>query len=199
MKVTAIYGSPRKDGNTDRLLKRFVEGVRDEGVEVVEFFLRDMNIAPCREIYGCKRNGRCVIDDDFHVIADEMSKSDAIVVATPVFFYAVSAHTKAFIDRCQSLWVKKYWINKVPFGKGETGKPGVLISVGATRGKKLFDGILLTMRYFFDCLDAKLWAALLYRGLDGKDDILNHPEYLDEAYAKGRELARVVREGKGAA
>lgn len=196
MRITAIYGSPRKDGNTDKLLKKFVQGVRDEGAEVVEFFLRDMNISPCREIYGCRKDGRCVIRDDFQIIADEMLKSNAIVVATPVFFYSVSAYTKAFIDRCQSLWVKKYWIDQVPFGKDEAKRLGVVISVGATSGKRLFDGILLTMRYFFDAVGAKLWATLFYRGLDDKDDVLNHPEYLQEAYAKGQELVRILREEK---
>lgn len=193
MQITAIYGSPRKGGNTDTLMKKLVEGAQDEGVHVVEFFLRDMNISPCSEIYGCKRNGKCVIKDDFHKISPELFRSSAIVLATPVFFYSVSAHTKAFIDRCQSFWIKKYWIDKVPFGVKRRERLGVLISVGATKGNKLFDGILLTVRYFLDTLDAELWRALLYRGLDGRDDVFKHPDYLEEAYVLGRQLAQEMK------
>jgi hypothetical protein len=64
--------------------------------------------------------------------------------------------------------------------------------VGATKGKKLFDGMLLSVRYFFDVLDMELWKALLYRQLDFQDDVLKHPEYLEEAYTAGKEFAHVI-------
>jgi multimeric flavodoxin WrbA len=115
------------------------------------------------------------------------------MLASPIFFYSVSAHTKMLIDRCQSLWVKKYWINKVPYGQGELKRKGIFISVGATKGKKLFEGPLLTIKYFFDVLDMDLWKTLLYRGLDFEGDILKHPEYLHEAYNAGKEFASVLK------
>jgi hypothetical protein len=64
--------------------------------------------------------------------------------------------------------------------------------VGATRGKRLFDGTLLTIKYFFDPLDMKLWKSLLYRGLDFEGDVLKHPEFLQEAYRAGYELALIL-------
>ena len=111
------------------------------------------------------------------------------MLASPIFFYAVSAHTKILMDRCQSLWVKKYWIEKVPFGRGEIKRRGLFISVGATGGKGLFDGALLSVRYFFDVLDMEVRRTLLYRRLDLEGEVLQHPEYLEEAYQAGRELA----------
>jgi hypothetical protein len=65
--------------------------------------------------------------------------------------------------------------------------------VGATRGKRLFEGTLLTLKYFFDILDAELWKALLYRELDFEGDVLKHPEYLQEAYGTGKEFALAVQ------
>jgi hypothetical protein len=65
--------------------------------------------------------------------------------------------------------------------------------VGATKGKKLFDGILLSLKYFFDVIDMKLWKALLYRGLDFEGDVLKFPEYLDEAYEAGKAFANAVK------
>jgi hypothetical protein len=97
------------------------------------------------------------------------------------------------MDRCQSLWVKKYWIEKQPFGKTAHRRKGLFISAGATKGKKLFDGVLLTVRYFFDTLDAELWRSLLYRGLDFETDVLEHPEHLTEAYETGKELVRILQ------
>ena len=64
--------------------------------------------------------------------------------------------------------------------------------MGATSGKKLFDGALQTVTYFFDVLDMELWQALLYRGLDFEGDVLKHPEYLQEAYAQGRAFAQAL-------
>jgi hypothetical protein len=96
------------------------------------------------------------------------------------------------MDRCQSLWVKKYWIDKVPFGQWEPKRKGLFISVGATKGKKLFDGTLLTVKYFFDVLDMELFRSLLCRGLDFEGDVLKHPEYLEAAYQAGNDLAKAI-------
>jgi multimeric flavodoxin WrbA len=145
-------------------------------------------MSPCLEIYGCKETGRCIIQDDFQKIYDKLIGCRGIMLASPIFFYTVSAHTKILMDRCQSLWVKKYWID------GRTREPkiperkGLFISVGATRGRKLFSGTLLTIKYFFDVLDMQLWRSLTYRGIDFKGDIGKFPEYLREAYCAGREF-----------
>ena len=192
-KILAVFGSPRSRGNSSLLLSRAVEGARETGAEVKELVLRDMKMSPCLEIYGCRKTGRCVIKDDFHIFHDLISESRGIMLASPIFFYSVSAHTKILIDRCQSLWVKKYWIDKIPYGKGNAYKKGLFISLGATRGKRLFEGTLLTIRYFFDVLDVELWRTLLYRGLDFEGDILKHPEFLDEAYKAGKDLALSLR------
>lgn len=192
MNIVAIYGSPRINGNTAVLLSHAVEGARQAGADVEEIFLRNLSISPCLEIYGCKETGRCVIDDDFQKVETLLAASDGIMMASPIFFYTVSAHTKILMDRCQSLWVKKYWIDKVPFGKKEYRRKGLFIAAGATRGKKLFDGTLLTVKYFFDVLDAQLWQSLLYRGLDLEGDVLKHQEYLDEAFKTGKSLAQAL-------
>lgn len=188
-RITAIYGSPRRRGNTSRLLQQAVAGARDRGATVKEIILRDLKIAPCMEIYGCTHAGDCAIRDDFQSIRDSILTSDGIMLASPIFFYTVSAHTKIFMDRCQSLWVKKYWIEGLPKGQWASKRHGIFISAGATRGKRLFDGALLTVRYFFDVIDTALWKSLLYRGLDFEDDILEHPDYLQEAFTTGQSLA----------
>lgn len=192
--ILAIYGSPRRKGNTTILLDQAVEGAVDAGAQVEKIVLRDLKMSPCLEIYGCKEKGRCVIQDDFQKIYDQLLWCHGLMLASPIFFYAVSAHTKILMDRCQSLWVKKYWIDKIPYGQWEPKRKGLFISVGATKGKKLFDGTLLTIKYFFDVLDMELWRALTHRGLDFEGDVLKHPEHLQEAYEVGKELALALQD-----
>jgi len=189
--IVAIYGSPRRRGNTATLLKHAVQGAVDAGAQVDEIILRDLKISPCLEIYACKKEGRCAIKDDFQQVVDQILSAKGLILASPIFFYTVSAHTKILMDRCQSLWVKKYWIDKVPFGQWEPKRKGLFISVGATKGKKLFDGTLLTVKYYFDVLDTELYRSLLYRGMDFEGDVLKYPEYLEEAYEAGKALAKM--------
>ena len=191
-KIVAIYGSPRRKGNTAALLKKAIEGARDSGAAVEEIVLRDLKISPCLEIYGCLEAGECAIKDDFQMVRDKILDARGLILASPVFFYTVSAHTKMLMDRFQSLWVKKYWVQKAPQGQKTHNRKGLLISVGATKGKKLFDGILLSVKYFFDVLDMELWKALLYRQLDFQDDVLKHPEYLEEAYNAGKAFTSAI-------
>ena len=193
--ITAIYGSPRRRGNTARLLKEAVAGALEQGASVNEFVLRDEKISPCLEIYGCTKDGKCVIKDDFHKVRDSILSSEGVMLASPIFFYTVSAHTKIFMDRCQSLWVKKYWIEGVPFNQWQTKRKGLFISAGATKGKKLFDGALLTVKYFFDVIDVSLWKSLLYRGLDFEKDVLQHPNFMQEARESGAQLVLSLKKG----
>jgi multimeric flavodoxin WrbA len=190
--ITAIYGSPRRKGNTALLLRQAAEGAKQAGATVHEFVLRDLKMSPCLEIYGCKKDGNCAIADDFQKIRDAILASDGLMLASPIFFYSVSAHTKILMDRCQSLWVKKYWIDKVSSKDHIFKRKGLFISVGATKGKKLFDGVLLAIRYFFDVLDMELWKSLLYRNFDFEGDIQKCPECLEEAFTAGKELVAAL-------
>ena len=191
-RVVAIYGSPRRKGNTALLLQEAVRGAREQGAEVEEIVLRDLKMSPCLEIYGCKNSGRCAIQDDFQKVYESILASQAVMLASPIFFYSVSAHTKILMDRCQSLWVKKHWLKETSSGQSPSRRKGLFVSVGATRGKKLFDGTLLTVRYYFEAIDCELWKSLLYRELDFEGDVLKHPEYLEEAYQAGGDLVRAL-------
>lgn len=194
MKILAFYGSPRRNGNTSRLLRETVAGAGESGAEVVEYVLRDLKLSPCLEIYGCRQGGRCVIKDDFQDIHDQLLSCQGVILASPMFFYTVSSHTKILMDRCQSLWVKKYWIEKEKPGNRPPVRKGLFLAAGATQGKKLFDGAQLSVKYFFDTFDAELWKSLLYRGLDFAEDVLAHPDYLQQARRAGRDLAESILE-----
>ncbi|WP_027369277.1 flavodoxin family protein [Desulfovermiculus halophilus] len=190
--LVAIYGSPRRRGNTSTLLQEAVQGAREAGAEVREFVLRDLKISPCLELYHCKKDGECSIKDDFQLVRDAILEAKGLILASPIFFYSVTAQTKILMDRFQSLWVKKYLLDKTAFGDWTPSRQGLFISAGATKGKRLFEGTLLTVKYFFDPLDMALWDSLLYRGLDEPKDVLDHPDYLEQARRSGRELVQTL-------
>ena len=99
------------------------------------------------------------------------------------------------MDRCNSLWVKKYWIEKQPFGRKTYPRKGLFISVGSTKGKRLFDGALLSVKYFMDALDMELWKSLLFRGIESEGQIVDFPASLEAAYDAGKALVKALAEG----
>jgi multimeric flavodoxin WrbA len=191
MKITAIYGSPRKDGNTDLLMKSFLRGIKKSGAQTHEIFIRDLKFSPCIECGGCDKTGKCVIKDDMGKVYPHLIDSDVIVVSAPVFFYALNAQTKALIDRCQCFWVNKYLLShKISDEKGTQGK-GIFLSASGSKGKKNFDGIFFTVRYFFDVLDIDFSHHLVYRNIDVKGAIAKDPTALDDAYKLGLSIVDV--------
>jgi multimeric flavodoxin WrbA len=193
-RIVALFGSPRRRGNTATLLRQATAGARDAGAQVDEIALRDLKMSACLEIYSCRHDGECRIRDDFQGVRDRILACDGLMLASPIFYYTVSAHTKILMDRFHSLWVKKNWASADPNPAPAVRRKGLFISAGATRGKRLFDGTLLSVRYFFDTLDMDLWKALLYRGLENEGEVDAHPDYLNETYQAGRGLAEALRE-----
>jgi len=187
MKVLGILGSPRRGGNSEILLRAFLEGAAGAGAEVEEIILRDLKISPCLEIYHCFKDGTCPIKDDMREIYDKLLEADVVALASPVFFYGVSAQSKAMIDRTQALWARRYLLKKDSPGGS---RQGVLLAVGATRGKLLFVGVRLTAKYFFDAINASYAGEILVRGADDKGAILEQPQPLEQARDLGRRLAR---------
>ncbi len=190
LKVLGIFGSPRRGGNTDILLEEALRGAEKEGAEVERLRLTDFTITPCKECHGCDKTGECVILDDMQKIYPKLAEADVIILASPIFFYGITAWAKALVDRSQAFWARKYLVKNPLLGKGGKKRKGFFISVGATKGQKLFEGAILTVKYFFDALDAEYAGELLFRGIDAKGDILKHPEAIQKAIEAGRRLVK---------
>jgi multimeric flavodoxin WrbA len=186
LKALGIMGSPRIGGNTDLLLDQAIAGMQSRGAETEKIVVDRMKIAPCREYYGCLRDGNCVIRDDMDEVYPKLLEADIVVLASPIFFYAVSAQVKALIDRSQALWARKYVLKETPPG---SDRKGAFIAVGATKGKQLFDGSVLTVKYFFQAISVHYADELLIRGVDKKGEIKDHPTALSEAFELGKRLA----------
>jgi putative phosphoesterase len=188
MRILGIFGSPRAGGNSDILLQRFLEGAESRGAEIIPLFLREKSLSPCLEIYACLKDGECCLQDDMQQIYPLLRGADAIALASPIFFYGVTAQVKAMIDRCQSIWVARYILQR-PINQRDPRRKGIFLSVAGTRGERAFQGALLTMKYFFDCLGVDLSHCLLFPRIDHKGEILKHPTALAEAYDLGMRVA----------
>lgn len=130
--------------------------------------------------------GRCVVQDDMDKVYEALGECDRIVLASPIYFYGVTGQTKLVIDRAQALWSERIRAGK---SKSVLSRKGFFISVGATRGKRLFDGAVLTVRYFFDAIGAQYCGELLYTGFDEKGAIRRHPTAFQECFEAGAAFA----------
>lgn len=183
MKVVGIFGSPRRGGNSDLLLEALLSEAEKHGASIKRIYVREMRISPCVECGSCETTGRCAIEDDMQLVYEQLECADAIVIATPIFFYHVPAQLKCLIDRAQALWARRR-ISKAP--NDAPKRRGYLIAVGATSGQRLFDGARLTIKYFIEAVGAEYAGELLVRGVERKGDVLKRPDAICEA----RELAR---------
>lgn len=185
MKVLGIYGSPRKGGNTDQLLDRALEGALSAGAEVKRLYVRDLKMCGCIECGGCDKTGKCVVEDDMQSVYPLLEEADVIFLASPIFFYSLTAQVKALIDRGQALWAKQRLEQSPEEMKLYKGGRGYLITVGATRGKNLFEGSQLVARYFFDALNMRYDGGIFFRRLEEKTAVRDNPETLQEAFNLG--------------
>jgi len=185
MKVIGVSGSPRRGGNTETLLREVLQGAEEAGAETRLFILSGMNISPCRHCDGCLAEGECVVKDDMWLIYPEIESLDALVLASPIFFYGVTAQAKAMIDRCQAFWSRKYVLKRRIAARK---RKGVFISTGGTKLPDLFEHAKAVVKNLFLTIDVTCWAELLFPGVDRKDEIKEHPTALKDAYLLGKRL-----------
>ncbi len=192
MKVSGIFGSPRQGGNTDCLLEELLKGAASTGAEIDKIYVRDLKIAPCEAHMVCHKTGECIIRDDMQKVYKQLLSTDVVVLAAPVFFYNLPAQTKALIDRTQVLWARKYILKKQPLTQTKQGIPrqGFFISTGGTKGVNLFEGAILTVKYFFDALGVKYSGEQVFRGIDHKGAIRQHPTALEDVFKQGSALTK---------
>ncbi len=108
MKILGICGSPRENGNTAAYLKMVLEEAAALGAETELVWLGDKSIHGCRGCYGCVKERRCVVKDDFQAIFDKMAQADGILLGSPVYHASMTSELKALLDRAgfSGRWAK---------------------------------------------------------------------------------------------
>lgn len=178
-KIVVLSGSPRKGGNTETLVNSFVEGAKSHNeVEVIS--VREHRIQPCCGCNACRAGSRkCFQKDDMRLVFEKLSDADILVIASPVYFYGVSAQLKAVIDRFHSP------------EREQAGFGGMaLLLVGADTIPNLFDSIISQYRLTLEYFQLKDYGVVTAGGFEEKGAI-NGSEKLKEAYALGLSLNNV--------
>lgn len=184
MKVLGIRGSPRRGGNSDQLLDWFLSSGSGED-EIDILIPSELRIHFCRGCRYCESTGSCIMRDDATVVMEKLLAVDRVVVSTPVFFYGLPASLKALVDRMQPLWARRYIL-----GEKMQSKAGFLLAVGATRGERLFEGVVLSIKYFFDAFGCVYKGGLFFRGFDAPKAVGECTTCQEEVRAIGRHFLR---------
>ncbi|MCL5071294.1 MAG: flavodoxin family protein [Actinobacteria bacterium] len=189
-KLVAVYGSPRRGGNTDTLMNRFLEGVSScsmldqNSLNIDRIFTKNLKISSCRGCGSCSKTGECIIHDDMQALYGPYQILDFLAIASPIFFTTVSGYLKAFIDRFQRFWTLKYELKRKIIVK--ENRKGILISTSGSKSKDIFDCTKKVMRALFDVLYIEYFSDFLFNNTDQKDDIQKNQEALHAIYDFGK-------------
>jgi multimeric flavodoxin WrbA len=184
-KVVILLGSPRKKGNSAALAERIADGAASAGARVETFYLHGMKIAPCSACEACHKPGSkgCVIKDDMQRLYPELKAADAVVFASPIYWFTMSAQLKLALDRCYAL--------VTPEGSySMSGKRiGLAFSYG---GEDPFDsGCTNAIRTFQDAfrfIGAEI-VGMVYGSAGAAGELRSNSKVMKEAQDLGRKLA----------
>ena len=175
--VLILSSSPRRGGNSDRLCDAFLQGCKDAGHTVEKIFLKDKHINYCTGCGICSMYGKpCPQKDDAAEVLEKMIAADVIVMATPVYFYTMSAQMKTLIDRCCARYTEI------------TNKNFYFIVTAAEDDRKKMLRTIDTFQGFLDCLeDPVIKGTVFGLGVWHKGEINGNPAMKD-AYQMGKQV-----------
>lgn len=180
--------SPRKGGNSDSAAALLAEGLTSAGASPRLVHLRDLDITPCRGCQACGRDPqhRCVLmeRDQSEELFRLIMAAPMLFFAAPIFYYHLPASFKGFIDRGQRYYEARLAGDPALAALAPRQAHMCMVS-GRPRGEKLFEGSLLTMRYFLWPFNVTLGEPLLLPGYDAPGDLSGD----DSARARVREFA----------
>lgn len=175
-RILIITGSPRRNGNTDRLAQSFAKGAEESNqVEIVS--VNDYKVNPCIGCNSCymSEGNKCFQNDDMETIYEKLLKTDILIIASPVYFYGISSQLKAIIDRLHN-----------PLRNSSKIKKLGLILVGADTIPELFDSIITQYKLVLNYFKLDDAGRVLVRGAIEKGDVKEKD--LKKAYELGVSL-----------
>lgn len=177
MRILILNGSPRKNGNTELLAKAFAKGAEENNeVEIVN--VAELNISPCRGCNYCcaAGDGKCAQKDDMTMIYERLMRTDMLVLASPVYFYGISAQLKTVIDRLHTPMRSSFPLSRL----------GLLL-VGAAELPEMFDSILTQYRLALNFFKLEDVGMVLARGERERGSVEGSAA-IEEAFALGRSI-----------
>jgi multimeric flavodoxin WrbA len=185
MKILGIVGSPRKNGNTEIMMKEALKVTRDAGFDTEMFLMSEKQVAPCDACGTCFEVGSCVVQDDMQDLYDMMESADGIIIGSPVYFGSVSAQTKAVMDRMFALLRRRALKDKV------AGAIVVTRRVGAIQARSLLYSFCIAQGMIVagGAIGYGREVGDVLTGVGGGIDM----SALDEARLLGANVAQLIR------
>lgn len=188
MKVIAVFGSPRSGGNSDIILDHLIKGIEANGICVEKIILRNLSFSPCISCGRCMQTGICAVNDDMQKIYPRIVEAGGIIVASPIYFMGVSAQLKAFIDRFQVFWSRKYILHFPVREDGVAAKGFFIATAARHESEELFAGAIKTVKSFFHVIDAEYAGDMLCSELEEKGAVYKKQAILKQAFDTGKTL-----------
>ncbi len=180
-RILILKSSPRPNGNSAVLADRVAAGARQAGAEVECISVHDLDIRPCDACDFCKETGVCALKDDMQALYPKLLAADAVVLASPIYWFTFNAQLKLCIDRWYALWNSQHDAFKgKPFGFVLTYGDSDLYNSGAINAIHTFD----TMCRF---IGARV-MGYVHGSFSDVGDAARHPELLEQAFQLGRKL-----------
>jgi len=179
--ILILKGSPREKGNSSVLADRVAAGAESAGAKVESVYLHGLDIRACDACDLCEEGNGCVINDDMQALYPKIEAADAIVLASPVYWFTFSAQMKLFIDRCYAYQANDW--------KEMQGKQYALILTYGDTDLYTSGGINAISTFETMCrfLNAKI-AGMVYGTMSDVGDAESQPELMDQAYKLGQKL-----------
>ncbi len=188
MKVIAINGSPRKNGNTATILKEVLAGAADRGAETRFIHLNDLNMKGCQGCLFCRENlGQCALKDDFQDVLEEMKKCDAVALGTPIYAFNVTGQFKCFLDRCfcfTEMDEETGYKSVLP-----AGKKVAFISSQGNEDPEAYRNIIDYVQLLLSFLSSASTEIITQTGTEDKDSARKDGVLMERARDLGRSLA----------
>lgn len=177
-KVLVVSSSLRAGSNSEILAQSAAKGAREAGHDVSEISLKDKKIEFCKGCLACQNSGKCVIGDDMEDMREMVKKADAVVFATPVYYYGMSGQLKTFLDRCNPLYISDYSFRDI-----------YLLTASAEDGDEVYQTTKAGIQGWIDCFPkAKLCGLLSGGGVNNPKEISFNEELIESAYALGKNI-----------
>lgn len=181
LKTLILFASPRKNGHTMQMVKTLTQNLNGE-IELLDCY-SEKNILPCIDCRSCRKNFACAINDGMQAIYHKIDTADNIVIASPIYFFTVTAPLKAIIDRCQIYWQAASRKETIARKKGI-----ILLTGGAPSFTNQFLGGTLVLKSFLREINAEFLGEVLLPNTD-KTTLSDHPDIAEQIVNQGKMLS----------
>ena len=175
-KILVLSTSPRTGGNSETLADAFKKGAKEAGHEVKKICLYDKKIEFCKGCLACQTTEKCILHDDAAGIVEQMKAADALVFATPIYFYEMSGQMKTLLDRTNPLFPAEYRFRDI-----------YLLAASADEEEGSMDGAVKGLEGWISCFEKSHLAGVVRgTGADKKGQIEKCTRAMSAAYEMGK-------------